>query len=251
MVLFVSDTHFGLGSAPRERSIESALVQCLASYEERVTHLFLVGDIFDGYIEYRHLVPKGFVRFMALLSAWTDRGIEITYLIGNHDPWHRNYFSTELGVRVVSGPLLEDAAGAMCYVRHGDGLSRSERLLRSIKPLLRNSVLVWLYRNCLPADAGLALAQAVSRQLQKRQPNPHTAAGMRRFARETLTATAAQVLIMGHSHKAELCKWPEGVYMNLGSWRDDGAFGLLEGEHARLFRWCDNKAELVDEHRFQ
>ncbi len=251
MVFFVSDTHFGQGARQEERAVEDALLTCLASYEEQATHLYLVGDIFDGYIEYRRVVPKGFVRFLSLLAAWTDRGVGVTYLVGNHDPWHRDYFATELGVRVMPGHVLEHVADALCYVQHGDDLGRSGRGLCGIRPLLRDPAMVWLYRSLLPADAGVALAHCVSRWLQRRRPSPHAAADMRRFAQETLRSTASQVLVMGHSHQAELCAWPEGVYMNLGSWRDGGSFGLLEAGRIQLLRWRGGKAELVKEHAWQ
>ncbi len=248
MVLFVSDMHFGLGSRAEERAVEAALVACLRSFEARTSHLYLVGDVFERYIEYRRLVPKGFVRFMALLAAWTDRGIGVTYLVGNHDPWHQDYFATELGIRVVRGSVLEQADGVLCHVQHGDGLGHSGRGFRAIRPLLRNRAIVSLYRSLLPADIGLGLAHSVSTRLRRRRHDPNVAQDMRRVAEHTLEASGAQVVVLGHSHHAELRAWPAGAYMNTGCWRDDGSFGLLHNDRVRLMRWQAGKALLVAEH---
>ena len=248
MVFFVSDMHFGQGSHAEDRAIEDALIACLQAHAHKVTQLFLVGDVFDGFIEYRQLVPKGFVRFMALLAAWTDRGVSVTYLVGNHDPWHQDYFATELGVHVMHEPLLGSAGGAYCCVMHGDGLGRARRGHRILRRLLRNRTMVQLYRSLLPADVGVSLAHRVSRRLHQRRHNPRTVDDMRRYAQNVLQQTAAEVLVMGHSHRAELCPWPRGIYMNLGSWRDEGTFGVLDAGIVQLKRWRGNKAALIAEH---
>jgi len=244
VVLFVSDMHLGQGTGTEERTIEQTLVRCLKAYESQVTHLYLVGDVFDGYIEYPRLVPKGFVRFMALLADWTDRGIGVTYLAGNHDPWHIDYFATELGVRVEPDHLMEHAEHTLCYIRHGDGLKSTRWNPRA---LLKNPTLVWLYRTLLPADIGLAFAQKISRSLQGRRYDPRVPNLMRSCAREVLETTAARLVVMGHSHQAELCDWDEGTYMNLGSWRTGSFFGTLDTTHVQLLRWRAGTAELVKE----
>src|SRR5690606_6470197 len=98
MILFLSDLHLGRGGPDMARRVEQDVIACLEHHRERVRHLILLGDIFDEYIEYRHLVPKGHTRLLGLLANWTDAGVPITYLVGNHDPWHRDYFQQELGI---------------------------------------------------------------------------------------------------------------------------------------------------------
>jgi len=234
--------HLGQGTGTEERTIEQTLLTCLRAYESRVTHLYLVGDVFDGYIEYPRLVPKGFVRFMALLADWTDRGIGVTYLTGNHDPWHIDYFTTELGVRVAFDYLMEHAENTLCYIRHGDGLKSKAWNPRA---LLKKPTLVWLYRTLLPADTGLAIAQKVSRSLHRRRYDPRVPDVMRSYAREVLETTATRLVVMGHSHQAEPWDWGEGAYMNLGSWRGGGFFGTLDTARVQLLRWHGGAADLV------
>ena len=185
---------------------------------------------------------------MGLLAAWVDQGIQVSYLVGNHDPWHRDYFGSELGVRVHKAPLVTPLCDKQCYVRHGDGLGASGRFLRALRPLLRNRAMVALYRNLMPAEGGTALAHHVSRRLQHRHPNPRTAADMRTFAHETLQSTGADLVVMGHSHQHELCSWPEGVYLNLGSWCNQFSFGLLSRTEVRLLRWRHDQSEVIAKH---
>ena len=157
--------HFGKDSAAAERAKEAALLACLRAQTEQaeqVEALYLVGDVFDEYIEYRTLVPKGFVRFQALLAEWTDRGVPVTYLVGNHDPWHRDYFKQEWGVRVVYTAMEARHHGRTIHIAHGDGLLGDNRLYRYLKPILRHPLPVWMYRTLLPGDAGLRLARQVA-----------------------------------------------------------------------------------------
>ncbi len=236
MVLFVSDIHFGRSTPEAERAVERDLLACLRAHEDRLTHLYLLGDVFDAYIEYRHLAPKGFVRFLGLLAAWTDRGLPVTYLTGNHDPWHRDLFASELGVRVVFDALCEPCFGRTVYLAHGDAPAAG-RLYRWLRPVLRHPVPVGLYRTLLPADLGMGLARWVKHHFGNTDIRPETVAALRAFARHTLQTTDADLVVLGHSHQAEHTAWPEGHYLNPGCWYADRTFGVLDEQGPRLLRW--------------
>ena len=236
LILFVSDIHFGRADATTERAKEAALVACLRAHEQQVERLYLLGDVFEHYIEYRHLVPKGFVRFQALLAEWTDRGVPVTYLVGNHDPWHRDYFEKELGVRVVFDALNEPLFGINVYMAHGDGIARTEGLYRLLKRVLRHPVPVALYRTLLPGDLGLALARWVSRNRNHTLKDAQIEA-LRQQARRLLHEQSADVVIMGHTHYPELITWPEGRYLNTGFWHKVHTFATLDANGLRLLHW--------------
>lgn len=231
--------HFGQSDAAAERAKEADLIDCLRAHEGTVHHLYLMGDVFDEYIEYRHLVPKGYVRFQGLLAEWTDAGVPITYLAGNHDPWHRNYFAQELGVRVVFDALIEPANGPIVYLAHGDAVAANARLYRWLRPWLRHPVPVWLYRSLLPGDSGIRLARWANRSLHENAPDPEVVAALRAHAREVLTSSAATLAVMGHSHVPELRSWPEGCYLNTGNWYESRTLGRLDPDsgEVRLLRW--------------
>ncbi len=236
MVLFLSDIHFGQSDPAAERAKEADLIACLRAHEAEVERLYLVGDVFDEYIEYRTLVPKGCVRFLGLLAAWADRGVAITYLVGNHDPWHRDYFARELGVRVVFDPIVERLQERTVYLAHGDGPG-SSRAYRLLKPVLRHPAPVWLYRTLLPADSGLRLARWYNRRFGNEDMAEPAADALRRHARRVLAETPADAVVMGHSHLPERRDWPEGCYLNTGSWHESRTFGRLYKSELQLLRW--------------
>lgn len=245
MILFLSDIHFGRGTEAAERRKEAALIACLRAHEGQVRRLYLLGDVFDQYIEYRHLVPKGFLRFQALLAAWTDRGVPVTYLVGNHDPWHRDYFGRELGVRLVQDDLVEPLVGCNVYMTHGDGIDPGSRLYNRLKPWLRHPVPVSLYRTLLPGDAGFGLARWVNRHFGTERLDPARAQALRTHARRLLRERALDLVVMGHSHMAERCCWPEGQYVNTGCWHESHTFARLDEEGANLLRWNGSCTEVV------
>lgn len=251
VILFVSDMHFGRGAPAHERDKEAALIDCLEAHAGGVEHLYLVGDVFDGYIEYRHLVPKGMVRFQALLARWTDRGVPVTYLAGNHDPWHRDYFSTELGVRFVSDALDTTHQGLRLHLVHGDAQASSHGLYPWLRPLLRHPLAARLYRSVLPADWGLGLARWVSRRLHDEQPDPTVIRALQSHARTHLAQNGTDAVVMGHSHVPALHTWPEGTYLNTGNWYERRTFGRLDEGTMRLQRWNGTRAvdiEAADVH---
>jgi len=234
--------HFGRGTPSQEREKEAALIDFLHAHADQVKHLYLVGDVFDGYIEYRHLVPKGLARFQGLLARWTDRGVPVTYLVGNHDPWHESYFSRELGVRVVSDALEVEHEGLRLYLVHGDAHGSTHTLYPWLRPLLRHPWAVRLYRAVLPADLGLGLARWVSRRLHDEGPDPEVIQALRAHARIRLRQYGADAVVMGHSHVPALHAWAEGIYLNTGNWYERRTFGRLTNGTMRLQRWNGTRA---------
>jgi UDP-2,3-diacylglucosamine hydrolase len=236
VILFVSDMHFGRGAEDEERAKEAALIDCLEAHADAVEHLYLVGDVFDAYIEYRHLMPKGVVRFQALLARWTDRDVPVTYLVGNHDPWHRDYFSTELGVRVCPGALTTTHHGVRLRLAHGDAAA-AHGLSGWLRAWLRHPVPVSLYRRLLPADTGMDLAKWAKDRFGQHGPDPATADVLKARARSLLRTTAAAGVVFAHSHQPALHTWPEGVYLNTGCWHEARTLGRLDAHGIHLLRW--------------
>jgi len=229
--------HFGRGVRSVERDKERALVECLETHKNEIDHLYLLGDVFDGYIEYRHLIPKGFVRFQGLLARWTDRGIPVTYLLGNHDPWHQDHFSDELGVTLAPDPVECTHAGRQLHLAHGDGVVAATRARAWLRTLLRHPVPVGLYRALLPANMGLGLARWVSRVLHARGQNLRTPTTLRDRARTLLRRDALDGVVLAHSHVPALRAGPNGVYANTGNWYERRTVVRLDGEGWHLQRW--------------
>lgn len=238
--------HFGRGSSAAERRKEQDLVDCLEAHAADIDHLYLLGDVFDGYIEYRYLVPKGFVRFQGLLARWTDRGIPVTYLLGNHDPWHQDHFSEELGVTLVPDATEATHFGQRLHLAHGDALASIRRPQVWLRTLLRHPVPVHLYRTLLPANLGLRLARWVSRRLHERNRTATVADTLRARARSLLRRDTLDAVVLGHSHVPALHDEANGVYVNTGNWYEERTFARLDGRGLHLLRWNGARAQDIE-----
>jgi UDP-2,3-diacylglucosamine hydrolase len=237
LTIFVSDTHFGRSPGPGDDAAERDLIACISALRDELDAVFLVGDIFEHYVEYRHLVPKGFVRFQALLATLTDAGIPVTYVVGNHDPWHRDYFTSELGVAVSMDRVQQRLYERDVLITHGDGLGPEAGLYRYLKPLLRHGVPVWIYRSLLPADLGMGIAKWYSRNFRSTSINEVRTRSLRNEAVALLERNAYDVVVMGHSHVPELLEVDGGTYVNCGCWYSDRSLAVIGREGPSLKRW--------------
>ena len=240
MTLFLSDLHLGRGTPSQSRAAERALVALLDHYAPRAEALYLVGDAFDQFIEYRHLAPKGAARFLGRLADWADAGRRVVYVLGNRDPWHGGFFSSELGVRMISDGLQAVHYGCRVYIAHGDALVPEDRAYQRLRPVLRHPLALRLYRAALPADWGYGLARRVGRRAGGADRDPTAARALHRHAQHLLGEV--DLVVFGHCHQAALTAYPRGFYLNPGFWFADRTFGTLDAQGPALHRWADSHA---------
>lgn len=246
MHLFLSDLHLGREPDSTSRDAERDAVELLHSYENNLTdggRLFLVGDVFHAYIEYKHLIPKCGARLIGALARWVDHGIPITYLVGNRDPWHVDFFEDELGVQVIQGALSTHLFGRHTYVSHGDvELSRNPIAAR-FRSLVRHPTVAKLYRNSFPGDAALGFAQWFSRTFGTDGATETDAdEALEALSLERLHTTTHDLVVHGHTHRPRLIERSSGTYVNPGYWFADRTFAVLSEEGPALFRWSDGRA---------
>jgi len=245
MILILSDIHFGEHTASFERAKEQALLSCLHYYQPSVEALYLVGDVYHCYLEYRHLIPRGFVRFQATLAHWHELGIPVYYLLGNHDPWHLSYFKEELGVQIIPEQLLTTHYQHRLLFTHGDRLLVEEGFRHTFKGWIRKPWVYALYRGLLPADTGIALAHLVSKRFGKKELDGTRIVQLREKAKILLQRHAIDGVIMGHSHAPALEKMAHGFYLNPGYWGDEQTYALLDRDHVQLCRWQEKHPEVL------
>lgn len=251
MTLFLSDLHLGRGSHQATAQAERDAVALLRANEESLLGqrgaLYLVGDVFDEFIEYKHLIPKSAPRLVGLLAEWADRGARITYLVGNRDPWHLSFFRDHLGVRVARKGLLEkledaDRGGRLAYIAHGDQEAIGTATAR-LRRIARHPALQRLYRMSLPGDTAFALARVVSRRFGSGgRPEPDVADHLETAARKRLRTTPAEIVVHGHSHTAACLLTPGGAYLNTGYWFGARTFGRFHDGVLSLMHWTDTGA---------
>ena len=232
---FISDVHLGLGSREEEKAKENRLLSFLKCNLPAAEALFIVGDLFDFWFEYATVIPRGFHRTLAALQEYTDRGVPVHFLAGNHDFWVGDFFPTELGIQVHTEPFETIIDGKRVYMHHGDGLSGNDLGYRLIKPILRNRTCRMLYRWVHP-DIGVRIARGSSRTSRTYTANKKYDEGMTRFAAEKIR-TGADIVIMGHRHEPTTEVLGKGLYINLGDWITFSTFGELAGGVMTLKTW--------------
>ena len=142
MHYFVSDIHLGSGSEAEQRRVERAFLDFLSRIEESAESLFLVGDIFDFWFEYKEVVPKGFVRVLGRLAELSDKGVKITLFTGNHDMWVGDYLNKECGIAIATKPQIVEIEGKRLFVAHGDNMNiKGQPILRLMNTMFRSK---WL-----------------------------------------------------------------------------------------------------------
>ena len=160
---FVSDLHFGLLSDEDERTRELSFVKFLNSIKEEAVELYILGDLFDFWFEYKTVVPKGFVRVLGKLAEIRDSGIPVYFFIGNHDLWMKDYFKTELNIPIYDKPKEFEFNNKTFLIGHGDGLGPGDKGYKRMKKVFTNPISKWFYKWLHP-DIGVWLAQYLSTQ---------------------------------------------------------------------------------------
>ncbi|HTY36129.1 MAG TPA: UDP-2,3-diacylglucosamine diphosphatase [Bacteroidota bacterium] len=233
---FFSDVHLGVGSKDDDRKKEKSLIALLDRVAEDGEHLFIVGDLFDFWFEYRTVVPKGYVRLFAKLADLSESGVSLTYLAGNHDFWLRDYFEQEMGMKIVRDPVERTIHGKRFYLHHGDGLLRNDTGYRILKSVLRNKVNIALFSLVHP-DLAAAIARWSShKSRQYTSKRKYEGDDMATFAEQKINE-GYDFVVMGHNHVPCKRNIGQGVYVNLGDWISERTYAVFDGQSLDLKQW--------------
>jgi len=217
--LFISDLHLGIFTPEEERKREQKLVRFLRESLHTGDRLFIVGDLFDFWFEYKTVIPKEYNLVLTCLRELTDGGIRIDYIAGNHDFWAGGFFKNQLGLAFHPEPITEIIDGKTFYIIHGDGLKKNDRGYRLMKRIFRNKVNIFLYRWLHP-DIGVPLAKWFSHL--SRNYTAHRDYGNNQeyiaFAEQRF-AEGIDFVIMAHTHDPFEYTNPAGKrIINIGDW---------------------------------
>ena len=236
-IYFVSDIHLGLGSKIEERIKEDRFIGFLDSIKKDAEQLFIVGDLFDAWIEYRNVIPKGFHRTLAKLDEMVQSGISLHFLVGNHDCWVRDYFSEIIGMKVYLEPFQVQIQGKKIYLHHGDGHSKNDIGYSILKKIVRHPLSIWFF-SWLHPDIGLRLARSSSKTSRQYTSQKHYGEGdgMTEFAEQKIK-DGNDYVIMGHRHIPSVNNLAAGIYINLGDWINNGMYAVIEEGKISLREW--------------
>lgn len=241
---FFSDVHLGLGTRSTEKLKEDRLLGFLKSILPNADSLFILGDLFDFWFEYQTVIPKGFHRTLAALQEFSERGVKVHYLAGNHDFWMGDFFQSELGMELHFDPFEMTVNGKRIFFHHGDGLAENDTGYKLIKPVLRNRFNIGLYRWLHP-DLGVRLARGSSRTSREYTSQKHYGEeeGMMSCAREHI-ARGVDIVMMGHRHKPNVVAIDKGIYMNLGDWITYNTYAELTNGTVGLMTWDGTQGQV-------
>ncbi|MFQ6113560.1 MAG: UDP-2,3-diacylglucosamine diphosphatase, partial [bacterium] len=198
--------------------------------------LYIVGDLFDFWFEYRKAIPKVSLKILSKLCQLVEDGTEVRYFAGNHDLWLGNYLEKEIGVKIYHEPLAAYHNNLHLYIAHGDGLAKGDRGIRILRRIFKNRINVFLYSLIHP-DVGITLARFVSRKSMQKGDNPYDA-DYHDFAMTKLNQ-GFDVVILGHTHKPLFEKINSKYYINLGDWMCSFTFLQLTDTTFELKTWSE------------
>lgn len=239
-IYFASDFHLGIPDLATSIARERRICSWLDEIKTDAAKLYLVGDLFDTWFEYKNVIPKGHTRFLGKLAELSDNGLAIEAFTGNHDLWMLGYFEKELGIPVHHGPVQFQANGKKFFVAHGDGLGPGDHGYKLLKKVLRSPVSQWIYRRLHP-DTGVGMASWFSQLGPKHTDGPikeflgAEKEWLVQFCMETLNKEHYDYFIFGHRHIAVEYRLPQdSLYVNLGDWLRFDSYAEFDGRELKL-----------------
>jgi UDP-2,3-diacylglucosamine hydrolase len=243
--LFVSDCHLGAGSEADDRARERRVVSFLEREAAQASALFVLGDLFDFWFEYRHVVPRHHFRVLTALRRLVDAGLPVTFVGGNHDFWAGSYLESEIGCRVHHEPARVELQSRRLFLAHGDGLMAGDHGYLFLKSILRHPLAIEAYRWIHP-DLGIPLARTVSRLSRKhRDESRFDAEALRARVAEPRYAQGVDGVVLGHFHHPTLLTREGRDFVVLGDWIQNDSFAALEDGRFTLYRWKESGAEPI------
>lgn len=244
-IFFASDIHLGTPNKIESRKRETIFINWLDSIIEECESLFLVGDIFDFWFDYKHVVPKGYVRLFSKLTEFTAKNIPVHFFKGNHDMWLDGYFEDELGLIIHNDNYSFETNGVQFYVGHGDGKGPKDYKYKFLKKIFRNPISQWLFRWVHP-DVGMSLAHFWSRKSRygtdKKEPGFLGEEGewLIQYIQRKHQLIKADYYVFGHRHLPIQHKIDEkSTYFNLGDWINYQSYGVFDGQKMELRYYTD------------
>lgn len=239
-VYFASDNHLGAPTPEASLPREKKFVAWLDAAKEDAAAIFLLGDLFDFWMEYKTVVPRGFTRTLGKLAEISDAGIPIYFFVGNHDLWMNGYFEEELNIPVYHKPQEFMLNDKQFFIGHGDGLGPGDKGYKRMKKVFTNRFCKWLFRWLHP-DLGVRLAQHLSVKNKLISGDEDTKflgednEWLVQYCKRKESQKHRDYYIFGHRHlPLEININDTSKYINLGDWISYYTYGVFDGKEVLL-----------------
>jgi len=244
-IYFASDQHFGAPTRAESLVREKKFILWLDQVKADAEVIFLLGDLFDFWFEYKTVVPKGFIRVLGKLAEIRDSGIPVYFFIGNHDLWMRDYFETELNIPIYDQPKEFIFNDKSFLIGHGDGLGPGDKGYKRMKKVFTNPFAKWLYKWLHP-DIGMRLAQYLSTKNKLISGEEDVKflgedkEWLVQYAKRKLETKHYNFFVFGHRHyPMEIQVGKNSTYINTGDWVNHFTYAVFDGEKMRLKKFED------------
>ena len=241
-IYFASDFHLGAPNPEESLIREKKICKWLDEVKLDAEEIFLMGDIFDFWFEYKHAVPRGFTRLMGKIAEITDSGIPVHVFKGNHDMWIFDYLPTETGVTMHKDTQIREFNGVKFFLGHGDGLGPGDRGYKVLKKIFNNKICQWMFARLHP-NFGIGIANFWSRKSRSHTKKKDEFHGNDKewlviYAKEQLEKQHFDYFIFGHRHlPLEIELNNKSKYINLGDWIHYYTYGVFDGEKMELKKY--------------
>ncbi|MCF6223706.1 MAG: UDP-2,3-diacylglucosamine diphosphatase [Flavobacteriaceae bacterium] len=242
-IYFASDQHFGIPDHKNSLLREKKFVLWLDQIKKDAETIFLLGDLFDFWFEYKHVIPKGYVRVLGKLAEIRDSGIPIYFFVGNHDLWMNDYFEKELNIPIYHKPQEFTFNNKKFLIGHGDGLGPGDKGYKRMKKVFTNPASKWFYKWLHP-DIGVGIAQYLStkNKLISGDEDVHFLGEenewLVQYAKRKLETKHFDFFLFGHRHlPMEIQVGKNSKYINTGDWITHFTYAVFDGNHLELLKF--------------
>ncbi|MDP2386266.1 MAG: UDP-2,3-diacylglucosamine diphosphatase [Bacteroidota bacterium] len=239
-IYFASDFHLGVPTYEKSLTRERLLVRWLDTVKQDAEEIYLVGDLFDFWFEYKYTAPKGYIRFLGKIAEIVDSGIPVHVFTGNHDMWMYGYLPKELGVTMHREPITRIWNEKKLVIGHGDGLGPGDRKYKFLKKFFASKVCQWLFARIHPNLAfGIANYFSKSSRASTGKKDEifkgNEDEWLYTYCKEYLQKEHVDYFIFGHRHlPLDIQLNDNSKYINLGEWLNYNTYAVFDGEKVEL-----------------
>lgn len=246
IIYLASDFHLGAPNIAESKAREMQIVSWLDHVATDATEIYLVGDVFDFWFEYKKVIPKGFTRLLGKICELSDKGIKIHFFLGNHDMWIKDYFKEEFNADIHKDAIERIWYGKIYLLGHGDGLGPGDRGYKFIKRILRSPLCQWAFARLHP-NFGVGLAQYFSQKSRIHGKDDSKYSGPENewlylYAQETLEQKHIDYFVFGHRHLPLCLPVKESIYFNLGEWINYNTYLRIDENGPSMLKWTNHSS---------